>query len=131
MIRIYYFFYYCCYCLVLKRANDNSHVRALMFHGITISNFLTSLLFFFYYHFELKYKVTPKILFTLIFVYLFVALIENKIFLNTNYYLTIIEKYDNNRFSKWHKNIFGVLALLTFLLSFFIFMIVGYHVGQQ
>ncbi len=116
--------------MVLKKPNDQSHVRALMLQGVMLTNFfidfLLSLALMFNLDF-LKYKLA--LIFVLILNFI-VAKLENRYYIDTNKYNLAIVKYEN-RYTQLQKRLLGILALLLFLFSTIIFIWIGIKIGKQ
>lgn len=131
MKNLYDFLYISYYFLVVKKPNDESHIRALFLQSITLNNLLINILFYCYLFLNLKHVINPKLLFLLVMIYVLSAYLGNKYYIDTGKYKECIEKYNSKNLSKSTRIAMAFLAVLLFLFSFLLFMIIGVKVSRQ
>ena len=82
MIKIYDFLYYCFYCLVVKRPNDESYNRALMGLGIAFGNLLVDILFLTVLFVGIDIGNSKYLLIVIPIIHFTIYKLENKYYLN-------------------------------------------------
>ena len=131
MKALYDFLFYSFYCLVIKKPNDQSHVRAMMLQGITLTNLLIDLILILLWLSPYDFSLTMFKIFVLVLIIVNVVVnkLENKYYLDNGRYQSAISKFDNH-FSKPQKRILGLLALLLIISSTGLFIYIGISIGQ-
>ncbi len=130
-MKAYDFGYYCFYCLVIKKPEDQSHIRALALFGIALTNLFVDIL--------LAALLLSPYEFNRAFFFGFIALLlilnvvvnklENKYFLDSGRYQKVINNF-NSRFTRVQQRFFGFVALLFFLLPISLFIWIGINLGS-
>ena len=129
-MRIYDFLYFCFYCSVIKRPNDQSHVRAIFLLGVTLINFFTNIVLLFVLVFNIDLSNYKLYIPLLLLPYILISYLENKYYLDNGRYKLGIERFEN-RYSKRQKRVLGIFALFLFLLSVALFIWVGVALGMR
>jgi hypothetical protein len=132
MKALYDFLFFCFYCLVIKKPNDQSHIRALMLQGITLTNFLIDFILLFFLMSSYGFNLTMFKIFVLILIFVNVGVnkLENKYYIDNGKYQLSIKKFEN-RFSKLQKCFLGIFALILILLSTGLFIYIGIRIGKE
>lgn len=130
-MKIFDFLYYCFYCLVKKRPNDGSHIRALTLLGITLINSLANSILYFFLIFNIKFNQNYFLYFVGLIVVLNITLntLENHFYINNDRYKIPLALY-SNLFSKKEKWFLGLLALFLIIGTTISFIFVGISVNN-
>ena len=132
MLKLYDLLFYCFYCLVIKRANDQSHVRAIMLQGLVLTNFLICIFLNVYYLYY-KHHILKALIITVFIVVpmnLLVDKLENKFYIDNEKYLFAIRRFDKY-FTNNQKKILALFALLLILFSKGLFIYTGIKIGKE
>ncbi len=132
MLKLYDLLFYCFYCLVIKRANDQSHVRAIMLQGLVLTNFLICIFLNVYYLYY-KHHILKALIITVFIVVpmnLLVDKLENKFYIDNEKYLFAIRRFDKY-FTNNQKKILALFALLLILFSTGLFIYTGIKIGKE
>jgi Ca2+/Na+ antiporter len=124
--------FYCFYCLVIKRPNDNSHVRALTLLGVTLTNLFVLLIIFVFWILSYELNLTTvKTFGILLFCFIFLSnKLENKYYLDNGNYLLAIKKHEEN-YSKFQKRILGLFSFSLFIGSVTLIIYLGINFSKN
>jgi hypothetical protein len=132
MIGLYHFLFYCFYCLVIKRPNDQSHIRAMMLQGITLTNLFIDFILLLFLFSSYTFNPTMFKIFVLVLIVINVIVnkLENKYYIDNGKYLLAIKKFEN-RFSQTQKRVLGLFSLLLMLFSTGFFIYIGIGISKE
>ncbi len=131
-MKLFDLMFYGFYCLVIKKPNDQSHVRAIMLQAITLVNLLLDvvLLAILLSPYTLNLKMFYLFVIVIITVNVVINKIEYKYFINNAKYKLVILKFDNLYSEKQKRNL-GLFSLLLILFSTGLFIYVGISLGKE
>ena len=128
---MYDFLFYCFYCLVIKKPNDQSHIRALTLQGIMLVNLFIDifLLVLLLSPLNLSPIIFKIFVLILIIINIIVNSLENRYYIDNKRYEHAIDRF-NGRYSKFEKQLMALFALVLFSASILIFIYIGIHLGN-
>lgn len=126
---MYDFLYYTYYCLVLKgKKYGSGEERASFMLSVVVSFYIIAVYFFVTIQFRLNI-INPKVVAISMALLLFGMMHFHRVyFVKTGRYIQIKEKYNNT--SKRAKFIYGIFALIMFLVSPVAFFVTAIFLGQ-
>lgn len=131
MKTLYDFLFYCFYCLVIKKPNDQSHIRALTLQSIMLVNLFIDmfLLVLLISPFDFSLAIFKMFVLILIVINIIVNRLENRYYIDNGRYMHAINRF-TGRYSKFRKQLMALFALVLFLASISIFIYIGIRLGK-